>query len=343
MSNRLRYKGDSWFGIALLCLLLPLSVGCDLLFETIPDEEEYSSIYTSYWEHMSLHYPFFEEADIDWEQEKLDDLAVVNKENFHIIFTSFLSRTNDSQMKLISPRKLQYRNDTYRINYDTKKRESSVSLRSTRSQEVGIGFIEGKDIGYVSIESFSSNNDLMYLDIFEFVTTIQSGQIDKLILDIRDCDDGTLKNIDRILPIFDDTGSPYAKYRYRNSDQKNEFSDWQSIYVPPPRSAKSWEGKTVLLTGRGTLGVGEALALLMQSLDEAITMGDTTGGGLTRVNYYEFAEGYVYQYPSVSIADMNENVSYGKGIPPDELIDISSDDFGETDSVLVRAIEWLDK
>lgn len=166
-----------------------------------------------------------------------------------------------------------------------------------------------------------------------------------LILDLRSC--GGISDYCNTLFIsgrfVHQGGAVVFHRRFRTGPGRCDMGEPKPVYAT--RNG-SWQFSVpiAVLTGRGTDGAGEIMALIAATQPNVVLMGDTTFGapdiGMPfLLNQSEFTRMWI---PGVVIYDPDMNPVSGAGIPPDIPVPCSPADFqAGVDPVLEAAVEYL--
>jgi carboxyl-terminal processing protease len=106
----------------------------------------------------------------------------------------------------------------------------------------------------------------------------------------------------------------------------------------------SWQysDPILVLTGRGTCGAAEQLALLLASQEHVVLIGDTTAGFANPGPSFNLAEGWTITVPGMVTYDPALEAVFDRGIPPDIVVPVTQADFtAGIDPVLEAAMEIL--
>ena len=312
-----------------LILIPVIFVGsCDDFFvgENPPDNPQTN--FEIFWNEFDSHYSFFEIKNVDW-----DSVYTVYNNQIHAstsdrdlfnIFGEMSLLLNDGHVSVESN---QFGIKIYRGFYTGKPRNFIPSSLSNYVDHIRTRhpFTYGNTssaTGYVRVSTFSGPNDSFQM----FSEVLNSlGNIESLILDIRDNVGGSNQNAQFLSGHF--TGKPfnYGFFRYRNGPGHNDFTDWREMVINPV-GHQPFTGSVILLTNRRCYSSTEEFIMAMKSLPDITQIGDTTGGGSGNPLIRELPNGWTYRISHWQQVDLDFNQFEGRGFYPDVPIWISEQD-----------------
>ncbi|MBD3277702.1 MAG: hypothetical protein GF388_05330 [Candidatus Aegiribacteria sp.] len=193
-------------------------------------------------------------------------------------------------------------------------------------------------IGYMYIQTLG---DSFTIEGF-FVSTAPVAQCSVLILDLRFCKRiGHEVNAYYSMGRF--TGSSALGYykQIRNGPDPLDMGEPVGVYA---LKNGSWQftGPTLVLTGRGTHGAAELLALLLKTQDHVTVIGDTTAGFANPTDSYNLTESWTIEIPEMVTYDSDMNLMFDNPVIPDSTVHASESDFAAgVDPVLDAAVDIL--
>jgi len=205
----------------------------------------------------------------------------------------------------------------------------------------GAGVVEpsGADsVGYLYIADLGP---MYWLEQYYSVTNAVQG-CSGLILDLRVCGQGGMEvnarhSVGRFV-------SQSATAYYRTEREGTGRTDMGDTLKVTAYKNGSWQftEPIVVLTGRGTSGTGEELALLLATQEHVTLMGDTTAGFASESVTHDLVDGWSVSVPFQVVFDTEMVAVFDRGIPPDILVPSSEADFAAgVDPVLDAALEML--
>lgn len=197
-----------------------------------------------------------------------------------------------------------------------------VEISNIIAQSITANVIENnnKRIGYIYIEAFSTT-----LSTQVERSLNKMGNIDSLIIDVRDNGGGYLKAATDTANIFLDKGQIVYSLESKN-EIKVYFDETQQKTTYP----------IVVLINNGSASASEILAAALKDSYNAILVGNKSyGKGLVQVTY-KMEDGSMVKYSSAKWLRPNGECVEGNGIVPDYVIDNNN-----KDAQISKAIEIL--
>lgn len=201
-------------------------------------------------------------------------------------------------------------------------------------------------IGYLFLPDMGSGYDWQaFLGM-----TVSARYCSAIILDIRACGGtGDFMSVFGTAGRFISTGNLLAFYRqFREGPGRYDMEEPSPVTVSKQGSWQ-FDVPIVVLAGRGTAGAAELLAIMLDTQDNVVLMGDSTFGApdigraylLNDISYE--TETWLY-LPEFVVYDTGMNVLNGVGIAPEIAVPVSPDDFAAgVDPVLEAAVEYLSR
>ncbi|MDX1740849.1 MAG: S41 family peptidase, partial [Rhodothermales bacterium] len=136
------------------------------------------------------------------------------------------------------------------------------------------GFVQNSSIGYIKLERFAHGAGREVRDAIE---TLQSeGEVEGLILDVRDNPGGLLNAAVEISELFVPAGAVIVSTNGRQDETKRVYTSRRPPLLP--------DTPLVILTNRLSASASEIVAGAIQDLDRGLVVGQTTfGKGLVQV------------------------------------------------------------
>ncbi|UCH09707.1 MAG: hypothetical protein JSU61_10865 [Fidelibacterota bacterium] len=211
-------------------------------------------------------------------------------------------------------------------------------LRVTKEGGFEYEFLPGRNIGYVWISSFESENfNLRFAEVLEYFRDTEG-----LIIDDRNGSGGSLQSnmyaVGRFLSSPIDTIQVY--------DADGQRLDWPSY---GPVGPFRYTAQVVVIINGGAYSARENFADKMKSLPNVTVIGDTTGGGSAGQNssgYYAgkhvLPSGKIINIPKFDIRRLDGLPWEDIGVPPDiRVLQTAADIKRGQDKQLEYAIELL--
>jgi hypothetical protein len=303
-----------------------------------------------FWTDFDRYYPFFQTMNINWDSvhsyymplisDKTTDIELLN------IFTQMIKPFRESHVSIVTPSGWkQFKDDSIWFNSSSylsgRPFNPSKYLLSFKVNDLNIQFYDviNHNIGYISINSFSSSQSFFIID--DIIKQFKDK--DGIIIDIRENTGGEIQNSITISSRFADKNRIYGKIRTKNGPGKNNFSQWYDLFVEP-QGASQFSKPVVILTSRRTASAAEFLTLEMKALPQVISVGDTTNGCVSEPTWRELPNGWSFRLPFCMVATPDFKVYSGKGIPPDfPVIETQVDITHSIDKILEKGIEIIEE
>lgn len=192
---------------------------------------------------------------------------------------------------------------------------------------------ENKKIGYIFIESFSTNT---YKQFKSHLKDLENENIDSLIIDVRDNLGGYISVCTDILQMFMEEGSTLYSL-----EEKNEYKNVLDT---------TYESRTypiVILTNEASASASEILASTFKENYGAILIGKKTYGKGKVQTTAKLNDNSMVKYTSARWVTTSGNLIDGIGITPDIKVELDEEYYrnpgDDTDTQLHKAIEVLEK
>ncbi|MBN1231179.1 MAG: hypothetical protein JXA19_04895 [Anaerolineales bacterium] len=194
---------------------------------------------------------------------------------------------------------------------------------------------DGKHIGYIILPTF--NDQTIAKSLEQVIKTMtEEYNLSGIIIDDRVNDGGTDYIYTNTIRLF--VSGVVGYFVNRTSDEE--------ISVRPLDINGSQTIPLVVLVGKGTASFGEVFAGVLQDLDRAYIIGETTDGNVEILYGYDFKDGSqvwiahdTYRPPNDLTLDWE-----GDGIVPDEEVISAWHLFTtETDPAILKALEYFDQ
>lgn len=217
--------------------------------------------------------------------------------------------------------------ESVNITYERSGATKTVSVMRGYTKTVTSSYMGG--VGYIRISGFYENTASQFQTEID---SLNAQGVTSLILDLRNCNDGTMDYAaavaDILLPSGAESATAVASAIKRDgSVYKNFTSDASAITFP---------GGIIVLVNGSTSGGAELLAAQLKSFSKALIFGSNTAGQMTMQEIYSLEDGSAI---SLTIAKVicYSGASYceGNGIEPDTLVEFTAG------STLATSLEGL--
>jgi carboxyl-terminal processing protease len=347
MRNRREQNMHRYF--ILLFIPLVLLTGCDNN-ATGPDAGNYLQSFDKVWNDYDRNYSYFIDKNINWDSIRTLYEPLVQNDISYDYFTKnvlkgMLTELHDLHVSLIDKKgnqiPLYSRPPETNFHYD----EAFYNRYLTNIVNTSTGMFKmaaiNDSIGYILINSWSSQGDVdefqQYFDSYHSVYEKQKG----LIIDVRPNGGGN-ELLARYVAGRFSTGTNIYEYRKtRNGPQHSDFTNLIPASFSP---YGSWQytKPVIVLIGEACMSSNESFILMMSSLKNVTTVGDTTRGSSANPQEYSLADGTKYKISSWVAYKADQTILEDVGIFPDILIDPSQSIIDGRDMALERAIEMLE-
>lgn len=202
------------------------------------------------------------------------------------------------------------------ITYERSGTAKTVSVMRGFTKTVTSSYIS--NVGYIRISAFYENTATQFK---EEIDKLNANGVTALILDLRNCSDGTMDYAsavaDILLPSGAESANAVATAKKRDgSIYKNFTSDASAITFP---------GGIVVLVNGSTSGGAELLASQLKAFSKGVLLGSPTAGQMTMQEIHALEDGSAISLTvAVVYAYNNEAYFGGKGITPDFEVEFSS-------------------
>lgn len=210
-------------------------------------------------------------------------------------------------------------------------KRTKVELNYTHSRVIEKN---DKKIGYLFIESFSSN---IFKQVEKELKSLEEKNIDSLIIDLRENPGGYLAQARKVLDLFFDKKTVLYQIENNNGVKKYYASDSEKRTYP-----------IVLLGSNSTASAAEVvISCFMDNYKKATYVGETTYGKGTVQRSILLSTGSSVKYTTQKWLTSKGKSIDKKGIQPDEVVLLNSEYYDnpcdETDKQLQAALDILAK
>lgn len=300
-----------------------LLLGCSNPQSSSPSKSVYASNFDTVWRAYDRYYVFFDYKHIDWNgvyaayRPQAD--TVNNYNDFIALLRNMLAPLKDvhAWIRTNSGQFIQPYFPSYNVNWNSSIWHQYLSVNNWHSESTAWGWFKEDSIGYIAITSWDNNT----ITIQRFDDIMDSLRYCKgIIFDIR-------MNGGGYGPLAGSIGGRFVAdtfrcgfFQYRNGDMHSNFSPMIPFNYPR-RGVWQFTKPVILLQGRGCFSTSEIFAAGMTKLSHCITIGDTTGGGLSNSRQFSLSDGTTYSVSDQLIYDTDQRIIEGRGIPPQRVID----------------------
>lgn len=332
-------------------LILIFAFGCTIIpsGSDIDSEKDYSGDFNQLWSDVEQNYSYLYYRDINWETQKVKYgqriLKDISYESFiNDVCAPMLTELKDMHVRLIDRegKIIPIYSKPYEENYDF----SSIFYQTYFGGLVSFSnngmftYAEINDsIGYIGINtwdlSLEEDRNQFHLRLENF------SEYKGIIIDVRANEGGDENVAQNVAGRFSDGIHTYAWQQYRNGPDSSDLTELQSRSFAP---SGDWQylKPIMLLIGQKCVSANESFILMMSSLDQVTTIGDTTRGSSGGPLKYTMKDGATQYYlPSWVAYKTDKTLLENIGIHPDILIPEDQSIIKDKDLVLEKAIHEL--
>lgn len=294
------------------------------------------------WNIVNENYCYFEEKEVDWQKCKFEYVEQVNnstseKELFEIC-SNMLSELRDGHVNLYSNFNT-FRYWDWFLDYPQNFNWSIVERNYLGKDYIIAGRLKArkiKNIGYLRYESFT--HEITLDNIYEAIK--QLGEINGLIIDVRDNGGGNLDFVDKFASCFFSEKTLVGYLKYKEGPKHDDFSDFFPLYLEPERDV-AFHGQISILTNRLVYSATNDFVSKMKNLPNVTVIGDVTGGGGGAPFSSELYNGWEVRISRDPVFNVQKE-SIEAGIAPDILVSITpEDEQNGVDTIIEFAIDYL--
>lgn len=325
-----------------LNFLFPLIVA--LAAVSCVNEEEYSDDprgnFEALWKIINEHYCFFDyknsEYGLDWNEvyarySRQIDNSMTSTQLFEVL-GNMLGELRDGHVNMYASFD-QSRYWSWREDYPSNFSDSLQRHYLGTDYKIASGIKYRKlddNIGYIYCGSFS--------------TTIGSGNLDEilmdlatcnaLIVDIRDNGGGMLTSAETLASRFTDEEILVGYMQHKTGPGHNDFSAFEEQKLKPS-SGLRWHKPVAVLTNRSVFSAANEFVKYMKCCPGVTIIGDKTGGGAGMPFSSELPNGWSVRFSACPMYDRNKNCTEF-GIEPDHNVQLTDSDFAKGRDTIIE-------
>ncbi len=336
--------------LSICLILILLCMGCSRTITNSVPENTPESNFEYLWQEYDRLYAAFELKGVDWDSvyaiyRPQVTLQTTDEELF-LIMSNMLAIFRDGHVNLYTP----LGNYSYTAWWDQYPRNYDREILAINYLNLTINVADSpiqyrlvdEQIGYVHIGSFLDFSGGNWGRDIE-IALREMGNIQGLIVDVRNNDGGNDRNAKDIAGRFTNERRLYRHVQWRNGPDHSDFTSFQADYLEPKGNI-TFTRPIALLTNRRVFSAAESFVLMMRTLPHVTVVGDTTGGGSGNPVYRELPNGWTSRVPRWLEFTSNFEPFEGVGLAPD--VWVSTPDAlleSGTDRIFETAIEILVK
>ncbi len=294
------------------------------------------------WKIIDESYCYFDYKHINWDSvytvyapKVSNDLS---KYEFFDICKKMLQELRDGHVNLISDFDVMTYKDFY-LDYPQNYNEGIIERHYLGKDFIYANWFKSKNIrniGYIRYNSFM--NIVSRKNLEEAI--YQLGNIQGLIIDVRNNSGGYINMVDTIASCFCSSDITTGYIRYKTGKGHNDFRDFKPKILQA-HSKPLYNGNIVVLTNRGVYSSANDFISSMKCLDNVTIIGDKTGGGGGAPFTSELYNGWQVINSRNPLFDKNkQHIEFG--IDPDIKVDMNpTQETSGIDSIIEYAIDYL--
>lgn len=251
---------------------------------------------------------------------------------FDLLTFDFRVPTNDFSLKLIKKKYL-------KKGYDQSLRIFSLLPPIGTRNIFTTGWLSDS-VAYVHMTEMSNKSERVHKAIDDFFK--KYGTARAFVIDIRDNIGGYSMPVKELAERFADKKHLYAISRLRNSEGIYSYQKPDNWIIEPSSGKNYSTSPVVLLANRNTQSAAELFTLMMKTLPNVTSIGDTTTGIFSDTHIGKLPNGWEYRMSVRKTCDGSGVFWEDIGIKPDILIENRKKDIDNgIDKVLDSAIILL--
>jgi RNA polymerase sigma factor (sigma-70 family) len=162
------------------------------------------------------------------------------------------------------------------------------------------------------------------------------------VIDLRNANGGSEPLAQEIAQLFCGKNVVYAKSRFRNGVDHDQFTEDHPRELPPAKSGKPYLKPVVCLLGPGCVSSGEGFAKMLAALPHVTTVGLPTRGSSGNPGPVEVGGTGLTVYFSRWVDLLPDGTPIeGKGVPVAVKVEAPAEAYQETDPTLAKGLEEL--
>lgn len=306
---------------AALLAILTCTVSCKKSFFEPEPADTPEAVFETLWQTFERDYGPFADRKVDWQAvyqqyRPLVDAHTSDDSLFHIL-SGMLGTLNDGHVNLFAPGRVAFNSNQIRnAQIDAELFDlpliKQVYLHDNFETDAQDGFVMGlleNDIAYVHLPFVSGNMTALERALDKYP------QAKGIIVDLRHNDGGDFTWAFSAMGRFVPERRMVFRSRTKTGAGPADFSAWHDWYLEPkaPHSNKP----IVLLTDRYTISAGERAVMAFQTLENCVTLGDTTCGAQSTMVAGELANGWKYTIATQQTLLADGKTYEGIGLAPD--------------------------
>ena len=258
------------------------------------------------------------------------DLSSMNY--FNLLSFDFRVPTNDFSLKLI---KKKYLTGGYERSLRVYSFLPPIGIRKIFTT----GWLSDS-VAYIHMTEMSNKSEDVHNAIVAFFEKYHTAKA--FVIDIRDNIGGYSVPVKELAERFTDKKNVFAVSRLRNPDSIYSYQEPEYWTIEPCPGKNFSNRRVAVLTNENTQSAAELFTLMMKTLPNVTTIGDTTSGVFADTHIGKLPNGWEYRLSIRKTTDSNDKSLEDIGIVPDILIENTKKDIDNgKDKVIEYAIKYL--
>ncbi|MHC4648317.1 MAG: S41 family peptidase, partial [Planctomycetota bacterium] len=182
------------------------------------------------------------------------------------------------------------------LNYNLDVLPTLVPGWVNRNSRVSTGYFSADNIGYIWIDSWSSQNSEELEAVFEALEDFNDAN--GLIIDVRANGGGVEGLAQEVAGCFVTASKLYAKHRYRDITQPDGFGPVNNRWLNPNPGRPYYNTEVVVLMGQACMSSCDAYLLMMKQVPDCTLVGVKSYGSSGNTKPHEVGNGVTVYLPS---------------------------------------------
>lgn len=305
--------------LASVAVAAVLAAGCPGFFVGPDADLDRTAVFEHVWRDFDRHYALFIVKGVDW--DSLHDVyapqaaQAATDGDLADVVGAMLRELQDIHVSLlVGQRRYIYRGyDSRPVFFDSAVVSTNyvTDRRPAPNGQLHFGHA-GPDVGYIWIPTFRGPGFAADMD----AALGQLGNVQALIVDVRDNPGGNLGNSSEIAGRFADRERIYAFVQLRDGPRHQNLTP-RTPRTISPAGARRFARPVVVLTNRRTTSAAESFVLAMRVLRVAVVVGDSTAGASGGALARELPNGWTYQFSWALVSTLDSAIYEEVGLAPD--------------------------
>lgn len=295
------------------------------------------------WDDMDRHYSYFTiKPEVDWSKLRDEYLAKVEacetRDQFLYEVAGLLRHLDDLHIWIkAGEEKIGTGGRGYHLAWNPRAVEQRLTGLQVIDNFARIASLKDSRCAYLEVTALQATPE----DVDSLLAAMdQRRDAPGFIVDMRRCPGGNELIAQQIAQFFCDREIVYAKNKYRDGPQHDQFGEDIERRLSPAKDP--YTNPVVCLIANGTMSSGDSFAQMLDALPHVVTVGERTRGSSGNPAPFTLP-GFDVQVWYSRWFDMGPdgNVVEGVGVAPDILIDQSPAAYDDADPIFERGLHVL--